>query len=699
MTSPPDQPPNVWSPPIGAPRGKYHLVKPLKVGGTAAIYLAIMRGENNFSREVVIKRPLQHLVAEPRSRHMFIDEAHIASRLAHPNICQVLDLVAREDELYIVLEYLRGVDLREILKRCIRLGRLLPPEVAVWMAVEVAAGLGYAHDATGLDGGPLNLVHRDVSPKNIRITFEGSVKLLDFGIARAEQRITQTAAGTIKGTLGYMSPEQILGDDIDRRSDIFAFGIVLFQMLTLRNPFDGPTLKERVRRLTQAPIPSVREFNPALDDDISAIVERCLERDIDERYARLGQVQAHLEEYLGRLQVVSPRQRLIGFIRQLFPSFDGYDDDLQRALAEISRQAGPVDASVRLQFPGEPPTEKIRNAPTGGAGPNRPASRATPSTPSEATLPATPSSDLRPMESRPGSTFPQPSPASSVASPTDGHADEGLEPETETPLSPSSPRSPLSPDSPPSLSPESAAFDKAATRPPRGPPTKDLPADLLAPRVGEHEAPPSAPRSSGRPSWKTYLPLATVAVLIASWVGVVAWTTPEALLEPSTEPRSGAGEIDAGARAVAERREGARKRPADRVVAVKVDRPRARLLFRTGVRLTHQGDREHALLMYQLAFAYSGGSPDASIALNLGLLHNQQGRDAKAKACLQRYLKKRADGPDAARARMLVSSFGPQVRSVPCVARSEIKRALQTEQRIQSQVDGWLEQTRSNRYR
>ena len=115
--------------------GKYHVVRPLKIGGTAAIYLAVMRGEDNFSREVVVKRPLPHLVADPRSRKMFLDEAHIASRLNHPNICQVLDLVARNDEIYLVLEYLRGVDLREILKQGIRLGRLMPPEVAVWIAI------------------------------------------------------------------------------------------------------------------------------------------------------------------------------------------------------------------------------------------------------------------------------------------------------------------------------------------------------------------------------------------------------------------------------------------------------------------------------------------------------------------------------------------------------------------------------------
>ena len=340
--------------------GKYHIVKPLKIGGTAAIYLAIMRGENNFSREVVIKRPLPHLIADRRSRLMFIDEAHIAARLSHPNICQVLDLVAREHEVYLVLEYLRGVDVREMLKRCIQLGRLMPPEVAVWVAIEMAAGLHCAHEALGVDGNPLNLVHRDVSPKNIRVTFTGSVKVIDFGIARAMNRATETAAGTIKGTLGYMSPEQILGDDIDRRSDIFAFGICLFQMLTCRNPFDGPTLKERVRRLTQAPIPSVREFNPALDDEIAGIVARCLDRDIDERYANMREVQIALDRYLAHLQVVSPRQRLIEFLEDIFPGFDEEDTALKSALSEISSVPGKIDTAQRLRFPDDPPTETDR---------------------------------------------------------------------------------------------------------------------------------------------------------------------------------------------------------------------------------------------------------------------------------------------------------------------------------------------------
>lgn len=342
--------------------GRYRIVKPLKIGGTAAIYLAVMRGEGAFSREVVVKRPLPHLVADQRARLMFVDEAHIASRLSHPNICQVLDLVSREDELYLVLEYLRGVDLREVLKRLLQLGQLMPPEVAVWIAVEICAGLHFAHDALGVDGNPLNIVHRDLSPKNIRITPQGQVKIIDFGIAHALNRATETAAGTIKGTLGYMSPEQILGDVVDRRSDVFAFGIVLFQMLTIRNPFDGASLKERVRKLTQDPIPPVRDFNPALDEEIESIVARCLERDLEDRYQSLNAARIDLERYLSKLQVVSPRQRLIKFLEEIFPRLADPDAELSNVLTEVQNVGGGIDTEQRLVFPDDPPTEE-RSAP------------------------------------------------------------------------------------------------------------------------------------------------------------------------------------------------------------------------------------------------------------------------------------------------------------------------------------------------
>ncbi|MCB9651907.1 MAG: serine/threonine protein kinase [Deltaproteobacteria bacterium] len=654
--------------------GKYHVVRPLKIGGTAAIYLAVMRGEDNFSREVVIKRPLAHLVADTRSRKMFLDEAHIASRLNHPNICQVLDLVAREHEIYLVLEYLRGVDLREILKRCIELGRLMPPEVAVWMGVEVCAGLDFAHESVNLDGQPLHLVHRDVSPKNIRITHAGSVKVIDFGIAWAHGRQTETAAGTIKGTLGYMSPEQILGDEIDRRSDVFAFGICLFQMLTNRNPFDGPNLKERVRRLTQAPVPSVREYNPALDDEIEAIVARCLERDISRRYPRMRDVQADLERYLARLQVVSPRQVLVRFLEDIFPNIHQMDEGLATAFSEISRVTGRIDTAQRLIFPDDPPTEPHA---------------------AQGTLPdAT------------GATRPQ-------GGTTEAQRTSATVQETRATAAASRP-------------PVQEAYTEAgATRPlllTDGPDTVAVP-----PPGTETAAPPAA--SSGR--W--LLPVALGVVVLAAVLAAAFWPRPDEVLATSLDPQAArvVGQApavgtepfamgqDAGVTvappptapppaapppgavtpATAVRpppttvapppprvvRPPTRRKPID-------DRQRSRMFFRTARRLQQGGRTADAELLYQLAYAYGGARPDAAVFLNLGLMYNQGGDAPKAKACLRGFLERSPDDPNAPRVRTLISSY-PSTRSVDCVSRAEASAAMKRYARNGTAIDGWVQDT------
>ncbi|MEQ8272486.1 MAG: protein kinase [Deltaproteobacteria bacterium] len=688
--------------------GKYHIVKPLKIGGTAAIYLAIMRGENNFSREVVVKRPLPHLVADQRSRLMFIDEAHIAARLSHPNICQVLDLVSRENELYLVLEYLRGVDVREIIKRCIQLTRLMPPEVAVWIAIETAAGLHCAHDAAGVDGNPLNLVHRDVSPKNIRVTYTGSVKVIDFGIARAMNRATETAAGTIKGTLGYMSPEQILGDDIDRRSDIFAFGICLFQMLTCRNPFDGPTLKERVRRLTQAPIPSVREFNPSLDDEIAGIVAKCLDRDIDERYQTMREVQVALDRYLGHLQVVSPRQRLIEFLEDIFPNSDEEDTALKSALSEISSVVGKIDTAQKLRFPDDPPTETDRPAvsassasavPPGATAATRGASEfATQAGETEADRYFT-NDTARLMEPKP--VF---------------HADVPAQQTGATVLEEDPPqakaKSPL-------LWMGLAGFVLAAVvaaavtlwpQPPtveRLTPPDDLP--TVAARVG----PDGQPIRTGNPTDATGTNTAGTNAAGRNAAGTNATGT-NATDTNATDTNAtgtnatgtnatGTNATDTTGTAVAPPATGvtpppskAVKPPPKKTVAPPPpkasNRQRAQLYFQTARRFEKERQADTAKLMYHLAFGASGRRADPSLYLNLGLLHNRAHDTAKAKACLAGFLDRASAHPSAPRVRTLVSSF-PPVKTVACVDKREARAARRQYQRRGAQIDAWVQET------
>lgn len=640
---------------------RYHIVKPLKLGGTAAIYLAVMRGENNFSREVVIKRPLPHLVSDRRARLMFVDEAHIASRLNHPNICQVLDLVAREDELYLVLEYLRGVDLREILKRCIQLGHLMPPEVAIWMAIEIAAGLHSAHRATGIDGLDLGIVHRDVSPKNIRITPDGSVKIIDFGIARAQNRATETAAGTIKGTLGYMSPEQILGDDIDHRSDIFAYGIVLFQMLTCRNPFDGPTLKERVRRLTSEPIPSIRKFNPALDSEIEGIVARCLDRDIDLRYQDLAEVQNELDAYLARLQVVSPKRRLISFLEEIFPSLNDDDDQLKNVLTQVSTVTGRIDTEQRLRFPDDPPTETDRRAP------NSETSATTPGDHSEqpTVAPQTLTGDRANIDRQ-----------------DTAHV-------------------------PPELRNQSVAVTKTVN-------AGDGRTVPLATPVVPVEAAPSPPRTAAMP-WGIIGALliiiaGLVAVVVVNWPkDQIAPLRPDATAQlakpltpverqPVKPPAVNTGTATARPtkppitkppikRPIRKPRRPVRKTP----VAVN-DRNKARLFFKTGARLGRAGQSGSARLMYTLAYAYAGKNPPSVIFLNLGILADRSNDLAKAKACLNAYLARNPNAANAAQIKMKISSI-PPVKSVSCVSKREVSVARKRYARQGSKIDGWVDQT------
>ena len=354
--------------------GKYRIVQPIKTGGTAAIYLAIMHGENLFTREVVIKRPLPHLLADPRMRDMFIDEAHVQSRLAHPNIVQVLDLIAQGNEVFLVLEFLNGVDLREIHSRCADRGHAVPQQLAAYISAEVCAGLHFAHEVTAPDGKKLNLVHRDVSPKNIRITDRGAVKLIDFGIAHFDNRLTETKEGSIKGTLGFMSPEQIMGEEVDRRVDVFAFGICMFQMLTGRNPFHASNLKERIHKLIHAPVPRVSESNPAIDAALDAIVARCLDRDLDTRYQTAEAVQRDLAAYIASAQIVSPREQLTGFLEDLFPDIHEPPSRLKAALTETSglgrRSTVGVGSEAMTQAPPEPEaplSEELRIAPSAAA--------------------------------------------------------------------------------------------------------------------------------------------------------------------------------------------------------------------------------------------------------------------------------------------------------------------------------------------
>jgi len=213
--------------------GKYELIKRIATGGMAEIYLARVSGLPGFEKIVVVKRILPQLATNQEFVQMFLDEARVAATLHHPNIVQMYDIGAVDGNYFISMEYLHGEDLRSIARAMRQKGQdRVPLEHALGIGVGIAAGLHYAHEKVGFDGKPLHIVHRDITPQNIFVTYDGGVKLVDFGIAKASNRASETRYGSLKGKIPYMSPEQCRSEPLDRRSDIFSLGILLYEQTT-----------------------------------------------------------------------------------------------------------------------------------------------------------------------------------------------------------------------------------------------------------------------------------------------------------------------------------------------------------------------------------------------------------------------------------------------------------------------------------
>ncbi|MFY0574651.1 protein kinase domain-containing protein [Cystobacter fuscus] len=241
------------SPQTATPFGKYLLVKRLATGGMAELFLA---QEPPSPELLVIKRILPYLTEEPEFVQMFLDEARIAAQLHHPNIVQVFGLGRINESIFIAMEYVEGVDLRRILAEETRFSAAVPYAVAARICAQVAAGLEHAHNSKGVDGRPLGLIHRDVSPQNVMVAYNGQVKLVDFGIAKAEAFAERSKPGVIKGKFLYLSPEQVMQEKLDHRSDIFALGVMLYEITTGRSPFPGQHRGHSLRHPLGAPVPA-----------------------------------------------------------------------------------------------------------------------------------------------------------------------------------------------------------------------------------------------------------------------------------------------------------------------------------------------------------------------------------------------------------------------------------------------------------
>ncbi len=277
--------------------GEYELLDRIKRGGMAEVFRAVRHGVAGFERVVAIKRMLPELAAQDRYVQMFLDEAKIAAQLAHPNIVQTIDLGMSRGQYFIALEYINGVDLRTLLRRCRRVGAKIPRRHACRIVAEVCAGLSYAHNKR-VAGRRLDIVHRDVSPPNVLVSAGGEVKLIDFGVVKAAERRSVTVAGTVKGKVPYLAPEQVMGAPVDHRCDIFAAGVLLWELLTTDGLFRGSSDKAIMYQIREcAPLPPSAK-NPGVPRQLDDIVARALERDPAERYQSASEMQDRLCDYM-----------------------------------------------------------------------------------------------------------------------------------------------------------------------------------------------------------------------------------------------------------------------------------------------------------------------------------------------------------------------------------------------------------------
>jgi len=261
--------------------GRYHVDSLLARGGMGEVYLGRVEGAFGFVRPVVIKTIRTELLADERAALMFVDEARIAAGLHHRNIVQILDFDRFEGGAFLVTEYIEGADLRTFLHHL-----RAPPryDLAVTIVSELATGLDAAHNARSSDGVPLNLVHRDVSPSNVLLGIAGEVKLADFGIAKARSRSYHTVSGSIKGKAAYMAPEQILGEPLDRRADVFGLGVLLFEVTTRTRLYSARSDAKAMKLILGGELPDPAERRPDYPRELAAIVRRALARERDARY-------------------------------------------------------------------------------------------------------------------------------------------------------------------------------------------------------------------------------------------------------------------------------------------------------------------------------------------------------------------------------------------------------------------------------
>jgi serine/threonine protein kinase len=338
------------------PFGKYYLLERINVGGMAEVFRAKAYGVEGFERLVAVKRILPNIAEDKEFIRMFVDEAKIAVQLNHANIAQIFDLGVVDQSYYIALEHVHGRDLRAIFDRCRQKTEPMPIAQACFVIMKVCEGLDYAHNKRDQSGRELNLVHRDVSPQNVLVSFEGEVKLIDFGIAKAAGKGSKTQAGILKGKFGYMSPEQVRGLPIDRRSDIFSCGIVLYELLTGERLFVGESDFSTLEKVRNVEILPPSTYNRRIPDELERIVLKALAKDVEDRYQNAIDLHDELQAFVYTAGEFYSRKDLAAWMKGTFAR----EIEEETAKLEAYRQIAP------------PPTEgKPRTTPPAAPGGRR----------------------------------------------------------------------------------------------------------------------------------------------------------------------------------------------------------------------------------------------------------------------------------------------------------------------------------------
>lgn len=321
------------------------------------MYLARLEGPHEFERLVAIKCIHEHLLDEPEFVTMFLDEAKLAAKLNHPNVIHVYELGREKNVLFMAMEYLHGISLSQLRRRATAKKVLIEYDIIAWIIARAAEGLHYAHEQCDDNGQPLGLIHRDVSPQNVFVTYDAHIKVVDFGIARAEGRITKTTSlGKIKGKFAYMAPEQAIGHDVDQRADQFALGVTLYEVLTGERLFVGRDELETLRNVVAAVVPRVEDKRPDFPPVFDALLRRMLLPTPDARYANLGEVAQELDSFVATNGRRDQRQRLAALTLELAA------DDKERkeeAIADLRRNVSIPPAS-------QPRVEDVSSNTAGG---------------------------------------------------------------------------------------------------------------------------------------------------------------------------------------------------------------------------------------------------------------------------------------------------------------------------------------------